>query len=153
MIQPDKPSGLERIFPGIDDIDDDLLGGLSDYTSGQAVEYFSQLSEDDRELVQWFAREHIGSFIGIGFYLEGLVQGYCIVDPMRTSEQGKIAAHEEIDRLDRFAALFLGSEDYFPMVTQIMSTEIDPETGTDVEVIEIGWGAIGVHGPYGSLGK
>ncbi len=150
---PEEAFSMERIFPGIDYQDEDVLGGIPDGTGGKAVEFFTKLSEQDSEMVQWYATQHIGSSYGLSFYLDGLVRGYCIVDPDRTAKVAIEGVNSELDRLERFAELILDSIDYFPIINLMDHSEKDPYTGESMHITESRWGALGEGGPGGSFAE
>ncbi len=130
---------LDRIFPGLDEISDDALNGMADFTNGKARTYFEGLSEYDRELVQWYALQGTGNAYVMLWYLQGLVEGYAVVDPARSAKRAIKSAHEELDRIGRFAELFSSSDDFFPQINEIKYSVTDDATGELVPIVEQGW--------------
>lgn len=130
---------LERAFPFGDD-EPDVLGGIPDATFGLATEYFSSLSESERELVQWYLEQSIPPAPArLEYYILGLAKGYHLADPERKSTLGIEAAVEELQRLGRYIDVFAKAENFFPQIVPFSRTEVD-EDGDTYESQLLCWG-------------
>lgn len=109
-------SNIDTLFPldGAEDLSTDFLDGLIDASNGRVEEYFRSLSDDDRELVQWYLHQGVGPFQVVTYAAE-LVKGYAIVDTTRSNNAAIESAQEELERLNRFMELYLES-DLFPKI-------------------------------------
>ena len=137
-----ETSILDQLMP-IDGGSANLLAGLPDRTGGGAERYFTALSEEDRELVQWYLMQGITPW-EVEEYTRNLVQGYAFYDPQRTSKGGKEGAHAELARVRRHLELFLAceNEDFFPSVALSRDLIVDDVTGEEEYIYSEGWESI-----------
>lgn len=127
---------FETLFPEPDD--PEILGGLTDFTEGEATRYFAGLKPDDCELVQWYLLQGIGPH-GIERHIFELAKGYAVVDPKRKNKQAVTSAHTEVGRARRFLDVFLSSRAFFPKMDEF-NVGVVTETGPNDHIIVNGWG-------------
>ena len=120
----------------------DVLGGLPEFSYGQATEYFSALSTDDCEIIHWYMDQGI-SPSRADSYVADLIGGYAVVDPLRTSQEGVTAALNEIARVRRYIELLAESDDYFPVIESFNVAVRDENGKYEGSVDLCGWGSLG----------
>jgi hypothetical protein len=117
----------------------DVLGGIPDFTHGEAVTYFAALTPEDREIVQWYATRHIRpAWVG-DEYVFDLAKQYPLVDPMRESKAGIETTLAEFKRVSRYVSLFINATDFFPCVSSFGSLIKDEDSGEFEDVSVDGW--------------
>jgi|GEM_PF-6977103 len=128
---------LGNIFPE-SEATDDVLCGLIDATDGHALNFFTHLAKDEREIVQWYVSQSILPFNAEGYAIE-LAKGYAIVDPNRVHADAMESAHAELGRLETFLDIFVGSKDFFPIIGKFNISTRD-ESGNLAGSIDVdGW--------------
>ncbi len=134
---------VDRLFPEPDE--PNILGGMTDFTSGRATEYFTGLNPDDRALVQWYLQRYIGP-LQTETYAFGLVKAYAVIDPERKNKDAIQSAHEELQRTERFLGIFLRSKDFFPKIERVnllvkdeFGKVVIDEHGKAEHILEVGW--------------
>ena len=105
---------IDRLFPN-EGVEQDHLAGLPDCTNGRATTFFEGLSDEDRELTQWYLLQGINP-MNIQEYLVDLATGYASVDLERAYADGLQAAHDEVARARKFIDIFFASQKFFPIV-------------------------------------
>jgi hypothetical protein len=133
-----KESIVDQLFPEPEQ--PDILGGLPDFTNGEATKFFLALDPNDRDLVQWYLQQGV-SPRSADKYTADLVRGYAVVDPERKSRPGIYSAHQELRRVERFISIFLESKGFFPTIER-NSEPIRDEKGVIGSIKVDGWGQI-----------